>query len=231
MSSPSWIDERAKFQARFDSLSQQNIQGLISELNKATNNYISTGGISQDANNNPHYNKIITLTKKAEEIKQGYATLNDDIIKYLTNNGTNADLTTILTQNGELQKHIKRLEKVLDEMKVDVESAVARDELLRSRNTEITPHKLFLLDRPVRKGMVPYIWALSILFIGIGLVIFRMTMPTFIGTTTNATGTAMTLSGMLFGFITNKIVLGSLLGSALIVILFLSLKIAGVFGK
>ena len=53
--SPSWIDERAKFQARFDSLSQQNIQGLISDLKKATNNYISTGGLSQDPNNNPNY--------------------------------------------------------------------------------------------------------------------------------------------------------------------------------
>jgi hypothetical protein len=231
MSSPSWIDERAKFQARFDSLSQQNIQGLISDLKKATNNYISTGGLSQDANNNPHYNTILKLTKKAEEIKQGYAMLNDDIIKYLTNNGTNADLTTILAENGELQKHIKRLEKVLDEMKVDVESAVARDELLRSRNIDITPHKLFLLDRPIRKGMVPYIWALSILFIGVGLVIFRMTMPTFISTSTNAAGAAATMPGMFLAFFTNKIVLGSLLGSALIVILFLSLKIAGVFGK
>lgn len=228
---PSWIDERAKFQARFDSLSQQNIQGLISDLKKATNNYISTGGLSQDANNNPNYNNIIKLLAKAEDIKMGYAMLNDDIIKYLTTHGKNADLTTILTENGELQKHIQRLEKVLEDMKVDVESAVARDELLRSRNTDITPHKLFLLDRPIRKSMVPYIWALSILFIGIGLVIFRMTMPTFISTATNATGAAVTLPGMLFAFVTNKIVLGSLLGSALIVILFLSLKIAGVFGK
>lgn len=230
MSSPSWIDERAKFQARFDSLSQQNIQGLISELKKATNNYISNGGLSQDANNNPNYNTIVKLIAKAEDIKQGYAMLNDDIIKYLAQYGKNADLTTILAENGELQKHIHRLEKVLEEMKVDVESAVARDELLRSRNTDITPHKLFLLDRPVRKGLVPYIWALSILFIGVGLVIFRMTMPTFISTSTNAT-TAMTLPGMFLAFFANKIVLGSLLSAALIVILFLSLKIAGVFGR
>jgi hypothetical protein len=230
MSSPSWIDERAKFQARFDSLSQQNIQGLISDLKKATNNYISTGGLSQDATNNPNYNIILKLTAKAEDIKQGYAMLNDDIIKYLTQYGKNADLTTILAENGELQKHIRRLEKVLEDMKVDVESAVARDELLRSRNTDITPHKLFLLDRPVRKGMIPYLWTLSILFIGVGLVIFRMTMPTFISSSTNAAVT-MTLPGMFLAFFENKIVLGSLLGAALIVILFLSLKIAGVFGK
>ena len=36
---------------------------------------------------------------------------------------------------------------------------------------------------------------------------------------------------MITEFITNKIVIGSLTASALIVILFLSLKVAGVFGK
>lgn len=230
MSMPSWIDERAKFQSRFDNLSQQNVQGLISELKKATNNYISTGGLSQDANNNPTYSNIVKLITKANGIKNDYARLNDDILNYLTKYGKNTDLTTILTENGELQKHIQRLEKVLEEMKVDVDSAVARDELLRSRNTDITPHKLFLLDRPIRKGLVPYLWVLSILFIGVGLVIFRMTMPTFIGTTTDATA-ATGFLGLLIGFFTNKIVLGSLLSAALIVILFLSLKIAGVFGK
>jgi len=225
----SWIDERAKFQARFDSLSQQNIQGLISDLKQATNNYIRSGGLSQDANSNPNYNTIMNLITTAENIKQGYVTLNDDIVTYINTNSKNSDLSSLLAENGELQKHIQRLEKVLGEMKVDVESAVARDDLLRSRNTDITPHKLFLLDRPIRKGFVPYLWALSILFIGVGLVIFKMTAPTFIGTANS--GAAAGTMGLFIGFITNKIVLGSLLGSALIVILFLSLKIAGVFGK
>jgi hypothetical protein len=36
---------------------------------------------------------------------------------------------------------------------------------------------------------------------------------------------------MIMEFITNKVVVGSLIASALIVILFLSLKVAGVFGK
>jgi hypothetical protein len=226
----SWIDERATFQARFDNLSQQNIQGLISDLKKATNSYISSGGLSQDANSNPNYNIIMNLISTAERIKQGYITLNDDIMKYITTNGKNTDLSAILGQNGELQKHIQGLEKVLTEMNTDVESAVARDELLRSRNTDITPHKLFLLDRPVRKGMVPYLWVLSILFIGVGLVILRMTLPTFISTTANATA-GVSMFSMLLDFFTNRIVLGSILGAALIVILFLSLKIAGVFGK
>lgn len=229
----SWIDERAKFQKRFDDLSQENIQGLITELNKATSSYIARGGISQDPNNNPDYNNIVKLTTRAENIKKRYADLNDEILKFITTESKNKDLPGILNENGELQKQINRLEKIQTEMKVDVESAIARDELLRTRNTDINRHKLFLVDRPVRRGLIPYLWVLSILFIGVALVIFKITAPTLglsMGST-NAYGTETTFSAMLLGFLTNKIVLGSLLISALIVILFLSLKVAGVFGK
>jgi type IV secretory pathway VirB3-like protein len=46
-----------------------------------------------------------------------------------------------------------------------------------------------------------------------------------------ATNGAVSFQMMLVEFVSNKIVLSSLLISAIIVILFLSLKIAGVFGK
>jgi hypothetical protein len=114
-------------------------------------------------------------------------------------------------------------------MRVDVESAIARDELLRSRNTNITRHELFILDRPVRKGLIPYLWVISVLFIGVGLVIFKMTMPSLGLGTAVAANASVELSVM--DFFSNKFVLISLLVSALIVIVFLSLKIAGVFGK
>ena len=78
-----WIEERAQFQKRFDDLSQENVQALITELNKATGNYIARGGISQDPNNNPDYNTIVKLTQRAENIKQRYASLNDDILLVL----------------------------------------------------------------------------------------------------------------------------------------------------
>jgi hypothetical protein len=217
-----WIEERAKFQKRFDDLSQENVQGLITELNKATGNFIARGGISQDPNNNPDYDTIVKLTQRAESIKQRYAGLNDDILKYLTTEAKDNDLAGLLKENGELQKQISRLEKIQDEMKIDVTSAVARDELLRSRNTDVTRHQLFILDRPVRRGLIPYLWVLAVLFIGVGLVIFRMTMPTIIF----EGGTGFSL----LSIFENKGVIISLLVSALIVILFLSLKIGGVFG-
>lgn len=224
-----WIEERAQFQKRFDELSQENVQGLITDLNTAVGNYVGRGGLSQDPNNNPDYLNILKLTKRAEDIKQRYASLNDDILKYLAKASQDNNLAGLLSENGELQKQINRLEKIQSEMKIDVVSAVARDELLRSRDTNVTRHQLFILDRPMRKSLVPYLWVLSVLFIGVGLVIFRMAAPSLgLGGTTNG---SVSFQMMLLEFISNKIVLSSLLISAIIVIIFLSLKIAGVFGK
>lgn len=224
-----WIEEREKFQKRFDELSQENIQGLITELNTAVGNFIGRGGISQDPNNNPDYDTIVTLTRRAESIKERYTALNDDILKYLTTEAKDNNLVEFLRENGELQKQINRLDKIQGEMKIDVESAIARDELLRSRNTEVTKHQLFILDRPVRRGLIPYLWVISVLFIGVGLVIFKMTMPTLAVAGSNV-GSPSFIE-MIIEFFSNKVILTSLLVSALIVILFLSLKIAGVFGK
>jgi hypothetical protein len=227
----SWIEKRKEFQKRFDELSQENVQALITELNKAVGSFIGKGGLSQDPNNNADYNNIIKLTKRAESIKNRYSALNDDILKYLKENAKDTDMVGILSENGELMKQINRLEKIKSDIKIDVTSAIARDELLRSRNTEVTRHQLFLLDRPVRKGLIPYLWVLSILFIGVGLVVFRMTFPSFgISASTNESSDGSVIT-MLIEFITNKVVLVSLLVSALITILFLALKIAGVFGK
>lgn len=227
-----WIEERDKFQKRFDGISQENIQALITELNKAVGKFVSKGGISQDPDNNPDYNNIVKLTKRAESIKQRYAALNDDILKYLTTVAKDDNLAGLLKENGELQTQMNRLEKIQDEMKIDVTSAIARDELLRTRNTDVTRHQLFILNRPVRRGLIPYLWVIAVLFIGIGLVIFKMTMPS-IGTVVNGAGGAEGVSFVttVLEFFTNKIVLSSLLGSAIIVIIFLSLKIGGVFGK
>ena len=222
----SWIEKRAEFQKRFDELSQENVQALITELNKAVGNYISKSGLSQDPNSNSDYNTVINLTQRAENIKERYSSLNDDILLYLRNNAKDTDMSGLLTENGELQKQINRLEKIQEEIKIDVESSITRDKLLRSRDTDVTRHQLFILDRPIRKGLIPYLWVISVLFIGIGLVIFKMSMPSL---ETDVGGGSILY--MTMEFVTNKIVLGSLLMSALIVILFLSLKVAGVFGN
>ena len=114
---------------------------------------------------------------------------------------------------------------------MDVESAAARDEVLRSRDTKLNSHKLFLLNRPIRKGVIPYLWVLSILFIGISLALFRMILPeSTTSTFSNGLGSTMSISLMVSEFFENKMVLISIVIALLIVVLFLGLKMAGIFG-
>ena len=225
-----WKDKRDAFQKRFDDLSQRDINGLLQNLNKNMGAFIGKGGVSMNATSNPEYNAIQTTMNQITEIKNGYSTLYDDIVKYLSKETQDNDLSGLLTENGELQKQIHRLTKIEDEMKVDVESAIARDELLRSRNTESTPHRLFLLGRPVRRGILPYLWVLSVLFIGVGLLICKQMFP-FDLSTTGSYATSVPFLFMMQEFLSSRSVLLSLLVAALITILFLSLKVAGVFGK
>lgn len=220
----SWIEQRNHFQARFDKIAQENIQGLVTDLNQAYSQYISTAGISQDPDNNPAYKKIIQLSTKAEQIKSAYTQLNDDIVNTLAKDSTNTNLSQILAENGELQKQINKLQTIQDEMKIDVETAKARDELLRTRNTDVSRHKLFILNRPIRQGLIPYFWVLTILFFGIGFIIFKETLPPLPTADVN-------LLALIYLFLSDKKILISLLVSSLIIILFLALKIAGVFGK
>ena len=158
-----------------------------------------------------------------ENTKNKYIKLNDDLHKRLLIISTNDPSNNLIEKKGTLQQTIIKLENANNDLKVDMESAIARDDILRSRDTHISRHSLFMLDRPIRKGLIPYLWVVAIFFIGIGLIIFKMTMPSI---TSN-----LPLLSVLMNIITSRTVLGSLLGAALIVILFLSLKIGGVFGK
>ena len=220
-----WMEKRGGFQQRFDQLSETNLVSVRAELDKAVSTYVSKGGLSQDPNQNPDYQAIQQKIEQVSRIKQGYSELHDQIIKYLEKNSKHYDMAGLLAENGELQKQLLRLRKVRDEIKVDVESAVARDELLRSRETDVNAHQLFLLDRPVRKAMIPYLWVLSFLFVGIAILIFKQLAPTILLID------LPTLFGLVGEFFQDRTVLVALLIAALITILFLALKIAGVFGK
>ena len=172
----SWHEQKEQFQKRFDNLGEKKNNDIFTDLKSAVDKYI-LNDYSKDKNE-LEYNNIIKLKKQADDIKKQYSDLNQNIIQDISNESKN-DISTLLIENGDIQKKIKKLEKVQDEMKVDVESAIARDDLLRSRDTDMSRHKLFLLERPVRKGILPYLWVISVLFIGIGLFIYKTTFPTF----------------------------------------------------
>lgn len=233
MAGIAWIDKRREYQQRLDTLAQKNVENVISNLNIAIEKYISRGGLNQDSQNDPNYKAIQESIAFIEDIKQKYLDLYNDITTYLKTQSTSLNLSGLLQKNGELQLTIKQLQKVQDEMKVDMESAIARDELLRSKDTKMNSHDLFLLGRPVRKGMIPYLWALGVLFIGVAIYLLYVSAKVM-GFTNTSEGQAsffMIIVAYLYDVFSNKMVLLSLLIAALIVILFLSLKVAGVFGK
>jgi hypothetical protein len=226
-SDESWNEQRAKFQARFDTLAEFNIQKHLTELNSATAKYIKRGGLSQDPNNNGDYKRVQEIAGKIADYKSQLSKLNNDILQSLSKVAKDADLSGLLSKNGELQTQIQQLEKIEKETKVDVESAIARDELLRSYPAP-SRHNLFLLNRPIKNGVVPYLWLISIIFIAIGFIVFwRMIPPIAIGSTNGGPGGF----DMIKTFVMDTRIWMTISGASLIVIIFLSLKIAGVFGK
>lgn len=217
----SWSEQRAIYQKEIDKLNvDHNIPLLIDQLNKAVATYINSGGV-QNSNANTNYQDIVQRQNKINIVKDKYRDLLKDIHVYMSKAMQGGDLKKFLTGNGELQVSINNLQKHYDDIKIDADSAIARDELLRSKDTDITSHQLFLLDRPVRRGMIPYLWAIGILFIGVGLIIFKMMFPNV---------QTDSFLPMIMEFFSNPMVLISLLVAAGITILFLSLKVAGVFG-
>ena len=153
-----------------------------------------------------------------------YITLQDKISTYINTHGNNANLDGELAQNGRLQETLIRQEELNKDLKADVETAQAQDELLRSRNTKRNSHTLFLLNRPVRTQMIPILWVISVAFVGLALILVRMSAP-------QDTILAQGLGSFYFYFmelIASPTVLAALLGAAIIVIIFLSLKIAKV---
>jgi hypothetical protein len=232
MADVTWMEKKKDYDTRFNALTtDNNIDQLVANLDAATARYISKGGLSQnsDPSVNPDYTDIIQLSQQAEQLKKKYVSLNDDIIKFVKEQAKQNNMPDLLTKTGTLQREINGLQKIQQEIKTDVESAVARDELLRSRETDLNTHQLFILDRPVRRNMIPYLWVLSVVFVGIGLILLR-SMPLLKITNEEMATASLSFWRMLTDFFTNNVTWIAIVGACMVVILFLGLKVGGVFG-
>lgn len=227
-----WALSKAEFKNRFDALNVSDTASKVAELNTAIGKYVERGGLNQDSSTNPEYSTITAKVEELNSIKTAYHALYSDINNFLKTHTTENSLADALTKNGTLKTTVQQLTKTRDAMKTDVESAVAREELLRLRETNTTRHDLFLFGRPVRRGMVPYLWLLSVLFIGVGLCVFYMTGQTLGLKNYVYEGTIMgTMYYMVTDFFTNPTVLYSVIGALVLVIIALALKVSGVFER
>lgn len=193
--------------------------------------------VTEALNQQAQINTSTLSVDQLQTLRQEYDIIRRSLTSYLTEQAGNYQLSDKLEQTGSLQAQIRRLEEELEKMKTDVETAVARDELLRSRDRTGNEHTLYLMNRPVRRGMVPYLWALSVLLVGVGVLFFYWLTPMiFLPSSVNAYGNPMAdtmnqLILMITNIVMNPYIWMALFGAAAIVILALSLKIAGVFGK
>ena len=221
-----WATDRPGFQARLDTINNANPSpsSALATLHNTISSYIESGGLQHTDDSHPAYAGIMTQINGISAIKDRYTTLHNDITSNLTSAQAAHDLQATMKKIGEKKTDIQRLKDLNKKLDSEVESALARDELLRSRSTHRNSHTLFLLDRPVKKQMIPVLWVLSILFIGVALILIKMNMPIPSGSDAS-TGVAFS---MILGFILQPPVLVTLLGVCIIVIIFLSLKIAGV---
>jgi len=138
-----------------------------------------------------------------------------------TGNNPLLESDTVIGLNKELQAQILQLTEQRNNLKENRDVAVLRDSTLRSGSDSISNHQVYLLGRPLRPASIPFLWALSVLFIGLGLLVFYTFFPY----------TIPPIDILLFEiylFFASPYVWSVLFGLASIVILFLSLHIAGI---
>jgi len=173
-------------------------------------------------------NSTLTTTRpnKLQELKEvcGWMVGNIDqpyknIITSLTGDA-GAIPTEIVTQQIQaVQVELESLQQTVEDRKKDQQTAVVRDQVLRSGNGAVTNHQIYLLGRPLRPASIPFLWALSTLFIGFALVIFYTYYPY----------TTPPLDVILFDLyllFVDPFTWAILFSIASVVILFLSLRIA-----
>lgn len=212
MSSTAWAEQKAIFEARRKKIDNKDVTGLLNDLEASKN----AGEKMTNA-------KVQGTVNAITAIKTEYNALKTDISNYI-DEFKNTTLESVLQNTGFTQQELQRLEEINKRLDNDVETSRARDELLRSGNTKRNSHMLFLLDRPVRKQSIPFLWFASVVFVGIALIMARMV------------SSAISIPGTVLGYFTytvtgvlqNPVLLQTLLISAVVVIIFLSLKIARV---
>jgi hypothetical protein len=110
--------------------------------------------------------------------RQKYKELYNDIMAAVSDQASQYNVTESLEKYAVLQQNVLQLQNVQHMKKEDVDTALARDMLLRSSDRRTTSHQLFLLDRPIRRERIPYLLVISVLCIGISIYVFKMSHPT-----------------------------------------------------
>jgi hypothetical protein len=126
-------------------------------------------------------------TLEDEQIKQScialqgfdtkYKTIIDSISPDADTEATYMSSDIVTQKNAQLQKDVLKLTQERDSFLEDQQVSELRNTVLRSGNVAVSNHQVYMLGRPLRPASIPYLWTLSVLYIGIGLLIFYMFFP------------------------------------------------------
>lgn len=221
----SWPVLKEDYQKQFAPIGDYINNGLgkdIDTLRDSLSQYVQHAGIATDPANDTIYNTIVSTSNRINQNKNALLKLNKDMASSIKDYSKSTDMDSLLLENGKLQAAIKTLEQQVKEASEDEQAAIVRDEVLRTRETNVTRHQLFLLGRPLRPSFIPFLWALSVLFIGVSVLLITQFFPIPVEQW------PYVMSSIQQFFSDPKIWM-SLFGSACIVIFFLVLKLIGFF--
>lgn len=93
--------------------------------------------------------------------------------KRLKDESKTLDMTGHLGNIGNLQQEIMDLKDQLRLAKEDAENQVGRDIALRTADSAVSKHQLFLFGRPIHQSSIPYLWmsAAVCFFLGFAIII------------------------------------------------------------
>ena len=219
------MDKKETFTKRHDDIATY-VSGQMNEdittLNLKIVNYIQSGGVAK-GDTNTDYSEIDRITKQIALYKNQIVNLNKEVATAIKEQGENSDMEALLQKNGELQKQIAKAETQKGELHEDAGNAKVRDQALRTKDTNINNRQVYLLGHPLRPASIPYLWGLSILFIGIAVLMLYYYSPIPFPSSED-------LIPILIEQFYNPWLWISLLGAASIIILFLILKVMNLLG-
>lgn len=229
----SWNAKKQGFSDRYNTLSnyfQNELTTDASGFNDSMTKFINNGGVSNSSDINVDASGAIVAFNKILQKKSELRTLNNDIVGEIKTISTDEDTGNMLLQNGNLQQEIHELEKQKDVSRKDADTALNREKTLRLQDKNITAHQLFLIKNPVSKSLIPYLWAISVIFVAIGVLIFKKTLPPI--PTAGTLSVSLPFFGTFWLFFQTAIkdvrIWVALSAALIIVIIFLSLKIVNV---
>lgn len=226
-----WGEKKRIFQKRFDELNEYTQNGFPSDMDafkKYMSAYIEKGGVSESSSTNGDATNALKQYDQINTKKNGFVKLNDDILQALKKVAMEKDSGKLLSESGQLQQKIAHLEKQKTVSKEDAETAKEREESLRFRDKNTTSHSLFLIKNPVPRSYIPYLWAISVLFVSIGVLVFKESFPPIPAIGTIGLSSSSLIGSPVIDFLKDRRIWMALSAAFAIVIVFLSLKVANV---